>query len=99
MAGLALMIVSLWLTKEKRPTIYTIIPMIFMLVTTLSALTYLVYDGIWGAKGYLTTFSLGTLFADCVNIFLLILGLFMCYEGAKAFQRLRAKPKEEKAKT
>ena len=99
MAGLALMIISLWLTKEKRPTIYTIIPMLFMLVTTLSALTYLVYDGIWGAKGYLATQSLGTLFADCVNIFLLILGLFMCYEGAKAFQRLRAKPKEETAKT
>jgi len=97
MAGLALMIVSLWLTKEKRPTIYTLIPMLFMLVTTLSALTYLVYDGIWGPKGYLVTSAIGTLFAVCVNVFLLILGLFMCYEGAKAFKRLRAKPKEKTA--
>jgi len=97
MAGLALMIVSLWLTKEKRPTVYTVIPMLFMLATTLSALTYLVYDGIWGLKGYLATPVLGTLFAVGVNIFLLILGLFMCYEGAKAFKRLRAKPEKTTA--
>ena len=98
MAGLALMIVSLWLTKEKRPTVYTVIPMLFMLVTTLSALTYLVYDGIWNSiTGYLVTLKLGTLFAVCVNIFLLILGLFMCYEGAKAFKRLRAKPEKTTA--
>jgi carbon starvation protein len=98
MAGLALMTVSLWLTKEKRPTIYTLIPMLFMLVTTLSALTYLTYDGIWNPKtGYLTTSAIGTLFAVCVNVFLLILGLFMCYEGAKAFKRLRAKPEKTTA--
>jgi len=99
MAGLALMIISLWLTKEKRPTVYTMIPMLFMLVTTLSALAYLVYDGIWNSvTGYLVTLKAGTLFAVCVNIFLLILGLFMCYEGTKAFQRLRAKPEEAPAK-
>jgi len=98
MAGLALMIVSLWLTREKRPTVYTVIPMLFMLVTTLSALTYLAYDGLWNpTAGYLATLKVGTLFAVCVNIFLLILGLFMCYEGAKAFKRLRAKPKEKTA--
>ncbi|MEM3700144.1 MAG: carbon starvation CstA family protein [Candidatus Bathyarchaeia archaeon] len=97
MAGLALMIVSLWLTKEKRPTIYTVIPMLFMLATTLSALAYLTYSGI---TGYIADPSkIGALIAAIVNIFLLILGLFMCYEGAKAFQRLRAKPKEETAKT
>jgi len=98
MAGLALMIVSLWLTREKRPTVYTVIPMLFMLATTLSALTYLAYDGLWNpVTGYLKTLTVGTLFAVCVNIFLLILGLFMCYEGIKAFKRLRAKPKEKTA--
>jgi carbon starvation protein len=98
MAGLALMIISLWLAREKRPTRYTMIPMLFMLVTTLSALTYLVYDGIAGPKGYLAdTTKIGGLFTVAVNVFLLILGLFMCYEGAKAFKRLRAKPKEKTA--
>jgi len=98
MAGLALMIISLWLAREKRPTRYTMIPMLFMLVTTLSALTYLVYDGIAGPKGYLAdTTKVGGLFAVAVNVFLLILGFFMCYEGAKAFKRLRAKPKEKTA--
>jgi len=95
MAGLALMIVSLWLTREKRPTKYTMIPMLFMLVTTLSALTYLSYDGIIGYIANPT--KIGALIAAAVNIFLLILGLFMCYEGAKAFKRLRAKAKEQTA--
>jgi carbon starvation protein len=94
MAGLALMIVSLWLTKEKRPRIYTIIPMLFMLITTLSALTYLIYIGIFGPTGYLADpTKWGALVAVGVNIFLLILGLFMCYEGAKAFKRLGAAAK------
>ncbi|MEM2937010.1 MAG: carbon starvation CstA family protein [Candidatus Bathyarchaeia archaeon] len=95
MAGLALMIVSLWLTREKRPTVYTLIPMLFMLVTTLSALAYLSYSGITGYIGDPT--KIGALIAAAVNVFLLILGLYMCYEGAKAFQRLRAKPKEKSA--
>jgi len=95
MAGLALMIISLWLTREKRPTTYTLIPMLFMLVTTLSALTYLAYKGI---TDYIKNPALiGAGIAAAVNIVLLILGLFMCYEGAKAFKRLRAKPKEQKA--
>ncbi|MGB9684187.1 MAG: carbon starvation protein A [Candidatus Bathyarchaeales archaeon] len=88
MAGLALMIVSLWLTKEKRPTIYTLIPMLFMLATTLSALAFLSYNGVTGYMADPT--KIGALIAAAVNVFLLILGLFMCYEGAKAFQRLRA---------
>jgi len=95
MAGLALMIISLWLTREKRPTKYTVIPMLFMLVTTLSALTYLSHDGITGYVKDPT--KIGALIAAAVNVFLLILGLFMCYEGAKAFKRLRAKPKEQTA--
>lgn len=91
MAGLALMIVSLWLTKEKRPTIYTLIPMLFMLVTTLSALAFLSYQGITGYMADPT--KIGALIAAAVNVFLLILGLFMCYEGSKAFKRLRAAAK------
>lgn len=95
MAGLALMIVSLWLTRERRPTVYTLIPMLFMLVTTLSALAYLSYSGITGYIADPT--KIGALIAAIVNVFLLVLGLYMCYEGAKAFQRLRAKPKEKPA--
>lgn len=90
MAGLALMIIALWLTRERRPRIYTIIPMLFMLVTTLSALAYLSYSGITGYLADPT--KIGALIAACVNVALLILGLYMCYEGAKAFARLRARP-------
>jgi len=95
MAGLALMIVSLWLTKEKRPTLYTMIPMLFMLVTTMSALAYLAYDG-W-TKYFADPTKIGAGIAAAVNVFLLILAFFMCYEGAKAFKRMRAKAKEQTA--
>ena len=92
MAGLALMIVSLWFTREKRPTVYTVIPMLFMLITTMSALTYLAYSG-W-AKYIADPTKIGFGIAATVNVFLLILAFFMCYEGAKAFRRLKAERKK-----
>lgn len=92
MAGLALMIVSLWLIREKRPTIYTVIPMLFMIVTDMSALTFLAYDG-W-TKYIADPTKIGAGIVAAVNVFLLILAFLMCYEGAKAFQRLRAERKK-----
>ncbi len=93
MSGLALMIVSLWLTREKRPTIYTMIPMAFMIVTTIVALLYLSYTGV---TSYIAKPAMiGAGIAAAVNIILLILAFFMCYEGAKAFGRIRAEIKKK----
>ncbi|MEM2106962.1 MAG: carbon starvation CstA family protein [Candidatus Bathyarchaeia archaeon] len=91
MAGMALMICTLWLTKNRRPTIYTAVPMAFMLVTTISALIYLVYSGV---TLYVTDpTKIGAGIATVINILLLILAFVMCYEGARAFRRLRAASK------
>ena len=87
MAGMALMIVTLWLTKNKRPTVYTAVPMLFMLVTTMAALIYLAYSGIVLYAADPT--KIGGGIAAAINILLLILAFFMCSEGAKAFKRIR----------
>jgi len=92
MAGLALMIISLWLTREKRPTIYTIIPMFFMIGTTISALIYLSYTGVTSYIADPTKIGAGI--AAIINIVLLILAFFMCYEGAKAYRRIKSEIKK-----
>jgi carbon starvation protein len=92
MAGMALMIATLWLTKNKRPTTYTLVPMLFMLVTTISALIYLAYSGVLLYVADPTKIGAGI--AAAINILLLVLAFFMCYEGAGAFRRLRAASKQ-----
>lgn len=91
MAGMALMIATLWLTKNKRPTTYTIVPMLFMLVTTISALIYLAYTGITLYAADPTKIGAGI--AAFINVLLLVLAFFMCYEGAGAFKKIRAAAK------
>jgi len=88
LAGMALMIATLWLTREKRPTTYTVVPMLFMIGTTIAALLYLVSTGVTSYMADPTKIGAGI--ASVINIILLILAVFMCYEGAKAFQRIRA---------
>jgi len=91
MAGMALMIATLWLAKNKRPTTYTIVPMLFMLVTTILALLYLAYSGISLYAADPTKIGAGI--AAFINVLLLVLAFFMCYEGAGAFRKIRAAAK------
>jgi len=91
MAGMALMIATLWLAKNKRPTTFTLWPMLFMLVTTMCALTYLSYSGITLYAADPTKIGAGI--AAFINVLLLVLAFFMCYEGAGAFKRLRTAAK------
>jgi carbon starvation protein len=44
LAGLALMVVFVWLSKKGKPTFFVLIPMLFMLVMTIWALIQLVYQ-------------------------------------------------------
>jgi carbon starvation protein len=88
MAGLALMIITLWLLREKKRTIFTAIPMAFMIITTLGALIWLSYSGITGYIKDPTKVGAGI--AAAVNIILIILALFMIAEGYKAYKRIKA---------
>jgi len=93
MAGLALMIATLWLLGKRRQTIFTAVPMLFMIGTTITALIYLAYTGLSLYAADPT--KIGGLIASGINVILLILAVFMCYEGYGAYRRIKAKPREE----
>jgi carbon starvation protein len=66
LAGLALLVVFVWLSKKGKPTFFVIIPMIFMLVMTLWALIQLVYQSGFTIIGSISFFLL------CLSIVLII---------------------------
>lgn len=61
LAALALLVVTAWLLKSRKPTLYTGIPMVFMMGVTLSAMVY----------------NLGWLYIPANNILLIVLGLII----------------------
>jgi carbon starvation protein len=87
LAGLALLVVTLYLAQRGRNAWFTGVPMAFMLVTTLSAMVTNLRDywRQWGQGG-------GPLFV--VGSILLVLAVWLVAEALLAFYRLRgAEPK------
>ncbi|MEM1895445.1 MAG: carbon starvation CstA 5TM domain-containing protein, partial [Acidilobaceae archaeon] len=93
LAGLALMLVAVFLASQKRPTWYVFWPGAFMIVTTLSAIlweTYVYASHLMQGK-YLapqapvvdkfgaTLVNITNLFSAVFGIILFILGLVMAY--------------------
>ncbi|MCX8123222.1 MAG: carbon starvation protein A [Spirochaetes bacterium] len=72
LAALALLAVTVWLTRLKRSTWFVKIPMIFMFVITLSALAIMVYHNFISAH-YIVSGIAALLF---------ILAIFLAYEAA-----------------
>jgi carbon starvation protein len=66
LAGLALLVVFVWLSKKGKPTFFVVIPMIFMLVMTIWALIQLVYQSGFDVIGSIAFFLL------CLSIILII---------------------------
>lgn len=101
LAGLALTLVSIYLVKVKKPSAYTLIPALFMIITCEAALLY------EGAKFFYAVFILGKPFAKAplsnypelasalniifgiIGFILFILGLVVAYDAAKALSRAR----------
>jgi len=79
-AALALLVLSCWLLARKKPTRYTLLPAIFMLVTTVAALVYQMVQYYQGGDYPLLT----------VSMVLLGLTFFMVKETISAFRRMVA---------
>ncbi|RMF07007.1 MAG: carbon starvation protein A [Candidatus Neomarinimicrobiota bacterium] len=76
LAGLALLTITVWLRKQRYPIIYTVIPMVFVLVMTIWAMLINLQQYLADGKGVLITFSL-----------LILLGaLWIIWEGSRAFR-------------
>src|SRR5438552_17568217 len=99
LAGVTLLVTTLWLTKLKRPTIFTGLPAIFMIGTTVVALAYTAYATFTigftaaGAKVFGTTITsnvqIGSDVAGVIATILTILGLVLAIDGFRAYRHLR----------
>ncbi len=99
MASLALMLATIWLISEGRPTAWAFYPMIFMFVTTVAALLYTSYSLLSKVfSGAVHGEALiGNTLMGAVAVFLVIAALVLAWEGHKAFGRYRALRAESSA--
>jgi carbon starvation protein len=81
-AALALVVISAWLLKRGKPTLYTVIPALFMLVTTLAALLWQAYQNL--VKAEEPNYVLGV-----TAIVLLALALVLAYQARQALFTFR----------
>jgi carbon starvation protein len=95
MAGLALLLISLWLRSEGRNNTWSLYPSIFMIITTLAALIYLAYTNFFVKMPAAATAqaSLASLLVGIIAVVLVLAALILILDGMRALQ----KPSEEEA--
>ncbi len=77
LAALALLAVSVWLSKKGSRTLFVRIPMVFMFATTLTALAFMIYSNIQKANYPVAAAS----------VLLFVLALFLIAEAYKALRK------------
>lgn len=98
MAGLALMLITIHLARARVPSIFTLIPALFMIITTLAALAWQTYDfylavvtgktkvqGPWNQYKIFAT-TMDTIFIG-VGVVLVVLGFRMAWMTLRSYQR------------
>jgi len=90
-AGLALMLVTLWLAQQGKAYKWVLWPAVFMYVTTVAALLYTAYVSFLAAlkPGIASAFVFGNLLAAAIGLTLAILALVLAADGLGAFSRAR----------
>ncbi len=97
MASLALLICSIWLVSEKKSSHFTFYPMIFMYLTTMTALVITEYQlvnqvisGIDAGGKELTASAItGNWIAGFIGITLFAAAIILAYDGIKAFNKYK----------
>ena len=89
LAGVTLLVATLWLAKMKKPIIFTGIPTIFMIVTTIVALAYTAYATLFIAFTRSGVLAYGSGIAGVIAVILTILGIVLSYDGLKAFRAIK----------
>jgi carbon starvation protein len=89
LAGVTLLVTSLWLTKIHRPTLFTGLPAIFMLGTTIPALAYTSYATLDIAFTKSGSLAAGSAASGVIALILTILGLILVNDGWKAYRGIK----------
>jgi len=88
LAGVTLLVTTLWLTKMKKPSLFTGIPAIFMLGTTIVALAYTSYATLFIAITRTGNLAYGSGVAGVIALILTILGIVLAWDGGKAYRSI-----------
>jgi carbon starvation protein len=100
MAGLALLLIALWLMSEGRKNAWALYPAVFMIVTDVAALLYIAYTNLFkklpdatDAANTQGAWAAGLIGAIC--LVLVVAALILIYDAWQAIQRARkAEPAE-----
>jgi len=93
MAGLALMLIALWLRAEGRKNAWALYPAFFMIVTDMAALIYLAYTNIVKIPGAASTQAfLAALLLSIIAVVLIVAAAFLIVDGWKALRAPRKEP-------
>jgi carbon starvation protein len=89
MAGLALLLITLWLMSEGKKHAWALYPSIFMIVTTLAALLYLAYVNFFKALPAAKTAqaSIAAVLVGIIALVLVVAAAFLIADGWQAVQR------------
>jgi len=89
MAGLALLLITLWLTSEGRKHAWALYPSIFMIVTTIAALLYLAYVNLFRTLPSAASVqaSIAAILVGIIALVLVVAAAFLIVDGWQAIQR------------
>lgn len=98
-AGMALLLITIWLAEQGRRYNWVFIPGMFMYVTTVAALLWTSYTAIdkgflnpeafYGSVENLAPFQIGNLISAIFGIYMAISAIILLYDGIQAFNRAR----------
>ncbi|MGH2683089.1 MAG: carbon starvation CstA family protein [Actinomycetota bacterium] len=95
MAGLSLLIVTIWLASTGRNPAFVGIPMLFMYTTTIAATlvtAYNLYQTIAVKEGVATVSVIGAWAMIIVSLLITVAALIIAYDGWRAWAKYRAAP-------
>jgi len=96
MAGLALLLISLWLLSEGKKHTWAFYPSIFMIITTIVALLFVAYDNLIKKLPAAKTAqaSIAAILVGIICLVLVVAAVFLILDGWQAIQRARKKAVE-----
>jgi carbon starvation protein len=95
-AGLALLLITIWLAEQGKKYNWTFWPGVFMYITTVAALLFTAYLSLFGPTGSFganpggVAFQIGNGLAALIGVFLAVAALILAWDGLQSLNRARA---------